>query len=719
MRGKRIKILTLCGLMLAFLILGGISPVGNGDEDAIVADYIALPMAPGQVDSLAKEAAPLRQSSGGDAFNAQYQNQWKATFSKKTGKVSILYGASSRRYENGPESVAKGFLSDSYAIFGLKGDLSDLKTLRVDETPTRDHVKLQQTHQGVPVYGALVLVHSDQKGQVTMVQNGYIQELRVTNQSLVTEEAAKKAALDDLRASLEQGATIYDAKAEQVIVPWKGEYRFIWKITVPTRDPFGLWVYHIDAASAEILYKGNEILSLKKGVGRAYKTNPHWHMGRISNAPLKNMFTPDEGNIGYYLYGLHADVYDDNYNDPQAPDYRFLYDPYNPTEKPWFDATHTYYQMNTIWDWWEKKVLRRYGPYSPAYFYTLSIPVLVNMGSYCGASYTWDWLGSGIPGFYFGNEGSCAAGSEDLAIDNDVFRHEYTHAMTDWCGFDTQFFDLVNNYGRSMGEGNADWFAYLFSKDPQVGDVAWDWSGAGYLRNLDNTRMYPWDVDYPLWGTPEEHYTGEIWGGYLYDLYQNLRGRALPYVYNAFSYFIPSGGHRASYPDFYDAIWAQVNAEIDLTGGYRSSAKAWGSMAGRGINGALRAPYSHGSDYFYTGGTGSDTNVYFWWNFPPVRSINTKGNLLLTLDWHEYVIGVTQPGMDLSAMVTARTGGLVNPSIYLYTTGGALLVSVGPTTSTKAVLTYPNIPTGTYVVGVTGTATAPARGYYTFKVMVR
>jgi len=199
--------------------------------------------------------------------------------------------------------------------------------------------------------------------------------------------------------------------------------------------------------------------------------------------------------------------------------------------------------------------------------------------------------------------------------------------------------------------------------------VAWHWSANGYLRNLDNTRMYPRDVNYPSWGTPEEHYTGEIWGGYLYDLYRVLGPRALKYVYQSFLYFDPSGGwmgNVGTYPDFYDAINAQVSAEYDLTGRVTSSLKAWGSMVSRGILGWLRSPYCHSSDYFYTGSPGCDDSVDFGWNFPDFRGINTKGNLLLTGDFHEYSIVITQGGWDLVATVKGMTNGIINPNIYLY-----------------------------------------------------
>jgi hypothetical protein len=294
--------------------------------------------------------------------------------------------------------------------------------------------------------------------------------------------------------------------------------------------------------------------------------------------------------------------------------------------------------------------------------------------------------------------------------------------MMDWCGFGdtgtTQFGGPVDYYGRAMGEGNSDWFAFLnHTKDPGIAGVAWYWSGF-YLRYLDWTWMYPYDVGCSG-GMPEEHCTGEIWGGYLYDLYRVLGKSALKYVYNSFYYFSPSGGWMDGHPDFFDAIVAQITAEYDLTEKYTSSLKAWGSMVSRGLHGWLRPTYCHASNYFGTGLPGCDNPDAFTWLFPGLKTINTKGNLFLSGDLHDYYFAVTQDGLDLTATVTGKSGGIINPYIYLYTGGGALVTSVGPNSPTKATLTSYNVPLGIYVVRVTGTATSPARGYYNFKISAK
>jgi hypothetical protein len=375
--------------------------------------------------------------------------------------------------------------------------------------------------------------------------------------------------------------------------------------------------------------------------------------------------------------------------------------------------------MNTVWDWWNKNIISKYGPSSPDYFYdnppAKTVVNCLQPSCLCNAYYS-------PPNFlFFGDQNSCAEGSEDLVIDSDVVRHEYTHAVMDWVGFDSQFSGPVNYYGRAMGEGNADWFGYLLhTKESRMATVAFNWRANGYLRNLDSTRMYPRDVDCPTCNPPnmpEEHYTGEIWGGYLYDLYRVLGKNALKYIYNSFYYFDPAGGWMASYPDFFDAINAQANAEYDLTGKSTQTFKGWGSMVSRGILG-LRRPFYCADPYFGTGAYGCDAGVDLGWILSSsLKTIKTKGNLLLTGDPHDYLFAISGSGWDLTVTVTGTTNGIISPSISLYTIGGSLLAS-GVTVGNKATLKRLDVPPDNYIIRVTGTATAPARGYYNFQVKI-
>jgi hypothetical protein len=669
-------------------------------EDVFEAEEATVPVAPDQIESRAKGAAALLAASRFKAFNAQYDQKWKANIDRNDGKVKLLYGNKSKRYSGGPENVAFSFLKDAHAVFGMREDLDDLKTLRIDKSPQRWHVKLQQTVDGVPVRGALVLVHTSKDGQVSMVQNDYLPNFQVTNRRIISRAEAIAAAVDDLQRSRRTEGAILRPRAEELVVSFRGSHIFIWRVSVPTEKPYGLWVYHIDAENAGIRYAANEIKSLKKGKGNVFKSNSAWALERTSKSTLPYIFTIREGYSEGWLWGLHGDVYDNNDNNPYAPDFRFFYNPYQPTEKPWFDATSAYYQMNVLWNWWNKNIVRRYVSDTPDYFYDLSIPVIVNVDDTCNAFYISD-LAGGLPGFVFGNEGSCAPTAEDLVLDQSVFSHEYAHAMMDWCGFDAQFDSELDQYGRAMGEGNADWHAFLFTRNPLTGDVAWAWSVAGYLRNLDNTRTYPADVDEPSAGVPEEHYTGEIWGGYLYDLSRVLKSRAVQFIYDGLYYFTPTGGHLPTEPDFYDAIYAQILAEQDLHGGSaKNAARAWGAMASRGLNAALRAPYAHASNYFGSGAAGSDAIAYYAWAFPAVKRIKTTGRIFAASGTNEFPINITEEGRTLKVTVKTKSA-TMDPQVELRTILDENVAN-GTSNDKSAQLVITAVPAGAYVILLTG-----------------
>ncbi|MGX9725855.1 MAG: hypothetical protein ACTFAK_00625 [Candidatus Electronema sp. VV] len=648
-------------------------------------------------------------------------------------------------------------------MLGLRSDLADMKTLRVDETPARNHVRFQQTYDGVPVSGALVLVHSNKKGQVTMAQNSYEVKVAPANNRAIAKNDAVSAVMNDLRASLGSGIRLGKAKAEEVIESFKDKQYFTWKVTVSSREPLGFWVYYLNAENGNILYKADEIISLRNGVGRVYKNNKDWLRNKLTKVPLKGLFTEKENYLTGGLWGLHADIWDYDgvgdidvpakRDDPYAPNLKFLYNPYG-REKNWFDAVSAYYHVNNVWAWWRKNILKKYGPSRPDYFYSLSIPVVVNAPG-CNAYYepefstTLNATYEFPPAIWFGNEDQCDFGSEDLANDQDVVMHEFTHALMEWSYFGRQFGDPVNGYGRAMGEGNADWFAYLYTKDPKMGDVAFAYTNQGYLRNIDNDRMYPADVNDPSYWVgyedededgnkvevivhhlPEEHYTGEIYGGYLYDLSQALKGQALKYVYKGMYYFSPAGGFKSRWSDFYDAISAQMLAEKDLTGKLTNTVKAWGSMSSRGLLGKMRETYRSGC-YFPTVtpvcekeeqgvgepvivtcepcSIGSDSPAYFSLQFGKKSNVKTQAKFLKYGVCNEYPIELTQSGLNLQ--VTA-TGSSTWPSVNLYNAANTLITSSSGNTADRAALSLSSLAANAYTIEVCGGST----GKYSLQV---
>jgi hypothetical protein len=262
-----------------------------------------------------------------------------------------------------------------------------------------------------------------------------------------------------------------------------------------------------------------------------------------------------------------------------------------------------------------------------------------------------------------------------------------------------------------------------------MGYVAWTPWG---LRTIDNWNRYPDDVDDPNYyyltdnesycpdtyiTQPEEHYTGEIWGGYLYELSRVLGKKAIDFVYPSSFYFRRAGGHRDGYSDFVDAIRAQRDAELDLTGKNTLFFKAFGTMVSRGFIKPLAPLYSNDCDYFGTGVPGSDERDYLYLSAP--LKLKTEANLLITGDLNEYPVEASR-GMLLTATVKSKKKGLRGPIIGLYKIDGTLLEILDYSHNTKikkATLSYTIPEDGMYVVRVSGN-TEPRRGYYTMQLTV-
>jgi hypothetical protein len=714
----------------------------------------------GEISSASPAAEAMRTASGFDAFNNLSRSSWQATFNVQTGRVKHLYGDRSKAYGDTPENSAREFLKDTHMLFGIQSDLSDLATGAVSQTSDRRHIRFQQTVDGVAVQGARITVHSDVQGRVTMVRSSLRDGIAIANRNILTTDEATTAAVADVQGRFGPGAFYSNPLAEQRIIRHQGTYVYIWKITIPTKTPPGFWVYHVDAESGDILYRADETFYMKHGSGRAYLSNDQWWLGKIKNVKLEDLYETKDMKLQGLLHGQRTTIYEysdscseeeadefpekceklDGYNSAYAPNLRFRYFPDITEEnypysdsKSWFDQAAAYYYHTAVWQWWKKEVIKKFGPSDIDYFYWLSVPAAVNVGiwddegnsAFCNAFYhpmmPFNPEADDLPGFAYSDDGSCCPkgfGNEDLVNDNDIVRHEYAHAIMDWAGFagdSGQFGGEVDGYGRAMGEGNSDWYAFLASNKPDIGYVSFPPYG---LRTLDNAKRYPDDVDYPDWGVPQEHYTGEIWGGYLYDLSRVLKKKAVGFVYPASFYFSSADGHRDGYADFVDAIKAQRDAEFDETERNRQFLKAFGSMVSRGFIRPLADLYEHESNYFGTGAPGSDVRDYLYLSAP--LKLKTPANLLNTGDLHEYPIEA-QAGMILDARVSSGKLGMRAPSIELYTIGGVLLAAIDYGTNTKikkARLTHPIPADGMYVVRVTGIS-EPRRGYYNMQLRVQ
>jgi hypothetical protein len=187
-----------------------------------------------------------------------------------------------------------------------------------------------------------------------------------------------------------------------------------------------------------------------------------------------------------------------------------------------------------------------------------------------------------------------------------------------------------HRYPRSIGEGDADYFSCVQRKSPLIGEVLDPGGMQGLVRDLSGTfsgqRLYPDDVDWPTWNAPEEHWTGEIWGQFLWDLRALLKDKTDQYVWktNAF-YLINTGGHDPSYVDFFDWAVAFLNMLAD--------SKPFGAgLKSKKVIQAFRQAYAAFTDrgIFTTDpydGVRTDSAVWFFWYVYGKGKMTFKGKL--------------------------------------------------------------------------------------------
>jgi hypothetical protein len=652
-----------------------------------------------------------RQNGQAEAIRNKLGPGWTATRSFATGRISVLRGPGTDVYPGGPEKAAKAFINDLRVELNLSTE-DDVRVLKVGRSAGRVHVRLQQTFRGVAVEGAHILVHMTPDGSVTMVQNGSIPLASLANEAAISEENAIETALAGLRERLGEAAFLDDPTCELVIALFEGQYWYAWKITVPTDNPLGLWVTYLDAQGGEVLEQYDAIISLKKGAGTVFKTNEDALIWKSSNTTLKNLFKEDETIYEYgYPIGKAAfvgqtdgsDVFE---GDAYAPDHKFFFDPQ--TNPDAFDEVTTYYHLDKTHAWWSKKVIQdQKNRFLIEYFNTGPLPAAaVNRTGICNAYYTSALPGWGTPGWIFYNENECWPGSRDFTHDTGIIYHEFTHAIEHWTG-SLLLYGPPHRYPRSMGEGDADYFSYVQRKNPLIGEVMDPGGEREFLRDLSGKlsgqRLYPDDVDWPEWDAPEEHWTGEIWGQFLWDLRALLKASTDRYIWktNAF-YLINEGGHDSSYVDFFDWSVAFLNMLVDE--------KPFGeAMSGKKLLKTFIKAYPAFTDrgIFTTDGydgVRTDNTAWFFFYIYGKSKMKFKGKLCAANsnpssggNPSEYFFNFQYPATKIVAQVKGGKTGLTLPEVQLRNawTDEVYVPDLSKSAFNLAQIEFLNLPAGT------------------------
>lgn len=517
--------------------------------------------APGYLETLglrpaARPATPARRPSPSslaalerlrDGSSGTWQVDWDAA----TGTPIMIWGGKAGPYQGAPEAAARAFLRDYADLFRVTPG----EALRHDGTVTSRggiHVGFVQQHRGLPVLDGTVQVLLDAEGYVRMASGGFHPVPPSTpSMGIAADEALLRVLRHvDARTELSRevspglpptgipGAERLEYGASDVIpgrlmrlgrvraawYPDADGFRIVWMVDVSLDDAGREFRVYVDGETGDPL----DAIMLSTDTHetiRVYRTNPD--RSDLTDEAIRDVDKPD---VGGPLDGAFT-IMDNEQAAPiaDAP-YNHSTDPNDPTVDLNFDEQNVYYHSNLIRQFFVDvnggpavgSVNLDTDPLDAWVHRIDSGDANVNNASYYPSL---DLTRYGHGSFHLGE----LLGLRDLALEDSVVYHEYSHRIND----NIAGFTGSSIYNGALNEAFADYWATSFADDKYVGEFAnadpeegddSGWVGLnGFIRSMDNDRTFGNVCDNPfVTGGCEVHSDGEIFGGILWDLRQEM-----------------------------------------------------------------------------------------------------------------------------------------------------------------------------------------------------
>jgi len=481
-----------------------------------------------------------------------------------------------------PVAIARAQLERHLQARGARAKAADFSVAEDRESPAGRHIHFQQRVNGLPLVDSFVSVSLRKRDGGMSLVTGEGKPHLVTTVDDVNVSAGDAGAI----ARSAAGAGAQSSPAEAVYFATdKSTAARAWQMRVSARAPLGAWLVIVSTVDGTVLSQRSLLVAdHPTSIGQVFDPNPVVSSGGTVPPPSDCDSAANEAlltgqYVNYPLLGITSGQgkLKGQYVDLTAPGILTGYKPAGQAN----EASHVYiYPCND--DRFEEAVI---------YYHVDSTQRLAQSLGFTGASaildsplpaYAHYFAGCNAfysvtpPSIFFGD--GCKIGSlqvpVDFAEDADVIVHEYGHALQDDAVAGTYFATFE---GSSLGEGFADFLAASVHGDSCVFEwiVAVVYPGLLCVRTLDNARHYPEDFD------PDEHITGLIWGGALWDLVQGFGGDEAARM-KVLTLALQSHFYLNQSADFADAAAALRQADIDLYSGADTEAIAL-AMEARGI----------------------------------------------------------------------------------------------------------------------------------------
>lgn len=393
---------------------------------------------------------------------------------------------------------------------------ADLENLRLHNAPRglgKWAVHFQQTYHGMDVWGARVHLVFTDGGRLFAFGSDYYTDINVNPRPSIPASVAWDIAARDLPVSLD--ARFSEDEADLLILPepiseTQVEHRLVWRVRVPTEEPIGIWVTHVDAHSGRIIWRYNDVHfnfigTTAGGVQRFSYCDPEQEEPlpylRVQVSGVGNVYADVDGNwtVNYggstpqtvtaTLYSPYVDVRRNSGTPgtftgtayPGVP-FEVRFDGAN----SWNDERDVYQTINDVHTF--------FLDFAPGFGYiNQRITGYVRRPGSCNAYY------NGTINFY-AEGGGCGNTGQMM----DVIAHEFGHgiqaAILGWQG------------DQGLGEGNSDFTGSIITMDSVMGNGFYLNQCATGIRDCNNTLQYPQDVI----GIPI-HSAGRVICGFHWD----------------------------------------------------------------------------------------------------------------------------------------------------------------------------------------------------------
>lgn len=556
-----------CGVIVCFVVLGLLTLVS---ERSLAQDGTA-------------EVAEVYQAF--KAFNAQNGGTWRIEWDTHNNRIRTLRGSGYKVRVDAPAKQAKQFLTENYDLFWMQEDLTELEVDNVKESSAGHHVSLRQHHKGLPVFNGGVEVHiSKDTSEVFLAHSYYIPDIDVSLTPLVSSSAATAIVKKDYLASRKARDWVVDHNiaSELGIFRHAGTAHLAYEIIASVTSPFGVVKYVIDAMTGDILEKYSLVQDATDGTGRVFDPNP---VNTLNNTALVN----NPGGVedadaaafaGAYfnrtlqdldctvpgtctLTGPHVKLMDLSGTIPaeapaNVPPSVVVPAAGTPTfsfnrSQSGFEETMIYYHIDT-----NQRYMQSLG-----FTNINNRQHVVDAHGLNGADNS-HYAANPAAGFPIGSGYlSFGDGGVDDAEDADIILHEYGHSIQD-NQTNGKYFGPAGSHRAAMGEGFGDyWASSNFAAESTASGFAgacWgEWDAVPTcLRRVDTAKKFPDDFN-PA--APSPHGNGEIWSGFLWDVFLEL-GRDITNAIVLQSHFLVPAN-----PTFKDAALAMLDADGQLFAG--------------------------------------------------------------------------------------------------------------------------------------------------------